>query len=34
VISGYKNDGTQDDLFAWVPKHRAELTRQIAALAR
>lgn len=34
VISGYKNDGTHDDLFAWVPKHRAELLRQIAALER
>jgi hypothetical protein len=34
VISGYRTDRSQDDLFAWVPKHLAELNRRIAALER
>jgi hypothetical protein len=33
VISGYRNDGTSDDIFGWVPKHYETLTQQIAALS-
>jgi V8-like Glu-specific endopeptidase len=34
VNSGYYTAGSNDDIFAWVPKHEGELRRQIAALRR
>ena len=34
VISGFRNDGSNDDIFGWVPSHYDLLTGQIAALSR
>lgn len=34
VTSGFYNNGSNDDIFGWVPKHYDLLTREIAALQR